>query len=246
MRRGEEQVISESNRRGTTYGTFISLVLPDVDNDSVKITYKDRYKVYTNPRVLPCCRMRPMFRIWSRHTAIWCWAARSYGEEKGTGTSQGYTIGAELGVAVEVQTGPPLVAINASVDFAAEGVYDYRSERTVSASVSYESHAGEGDKAVLYTIPMVYYEYEIENEETGGKGVMAAPVSLGAQTSVVNVEAYDRIAKQHNMTPLSYFLTNRSGEPGTYQTTLNGETPVGDSFWPGQAWRNARLHARWV
>ncbi|MFQ7392686.1 MAG: hypothetical protein ACLRM9_04990 [Collinsella aerofaciens] len=132
-----------------------------------------------------------------------------------------------MGVAVEVQTGPPLVAMNASVDFAAEGCYDYRSERTVSASVSYESHAGEGDKAVLYTIPMVYYEYEIENEETGGKGVMAAPVSLGAQTSVVNVEAYDRIAKQHNMTPLSYFLTNRSGEPGTYQTTLNGEVPLG-------------------
>ena len=45
VRRGEEQVISESNRRGTTYGTFISLALPDVDNDSVKITYKDRYKV---------------------------------------------------------------------------------------------------------------------------------------------------------------------------------------------------------
>lgn len=65
--------------------------------------------------------------------------------------------------------------MNASVDFAAEGCYDYRSERTVSASVSYESHAGEGDKTVLYTIPMVYYEYEIENEETGGKGVMAAP-----------------------------------------------------------------------
>lgn len=157
-----------------------------------------------------------------------------YGEGTSTGQIHGGTIGAELGVAVEVQTGPPLVAMNASVDFAAEGCYDYRSERTVSASVSYESHAGEGDKAVLYTIPMVYYEYEIENEETGGKGVMAAPVSLGAQTSVVNVEAYDRVAKQHNMTPLSYFLTNRSGEPGTYQTTLNGETPVGDSFGLGK------------
>ena len=36
------------------------------------------------------------------------------------------------------------------------------------------------------------------------------------------------------MTPLSYFLTNRSGEPGTYQTTLNGETPVGDSFGLGK------------
>lgn len=124
--------------------------------------------------------------------------------------------------------------MNASVDFAAEGCYDYRSERTVSASVSYESHAGEGDKAVLYTIPMVYYEYEIENEETGGKGVMAAPVSLGAQTSVVNVEAYDRVAKQHNMTPLSYFLTNRSGEPDSYYTALNGTTPVQDSFGLGK------------
>ena len=234
VRRGEEQVISESNRRSTTYGTFISLALPDVDNDSVKITYKDRYKVYTNPRVLAVLQDAPYVEDLEQAYGYLVLGGTSYGEEKGTGTSQGYTIGAELGVAVEVQTGPPLVAMNASVDFAAEGCYDYRSERTVSASVSYESHAGEGDKAVLYTIPMVYYEYEIENEETGGKGVMAAPVSLGAQTSVVNVEAYDRIAKQHNMTPLSYFLTNRSGEPGTYQTTLNGETPVGDSFGLGK------------
>lgn len=230
----QEQVISESNRRGTTYGTFISLALPDVDNDSVKITYKDRYKVYTNPRVLAVLQDAPYVEDLEQAYGYLVLGGTSYGEEKGTGTSQGYTIGAELGVAVEVQTGPPLVAMNASVDFAAEGCYDYRSERTVSAGVSYESHAGEGDKAVLYTIPMVYYEYEIENEETGGKGVMAAPVSLGAQTSVVNVEAYDRIAKQHNMTPLSYFLTNRSGEPGTYQTTLNGETPVGDSFGLGK------------
>lgn len=204
-------MISESNRRGTTYGTFISLALPDVDNDSVKITYKDRYKVYTNPRVLAVLQDAPYVEDLEQAYGYLVLGGTSYGEEKGTGTSQGYTIGAELGVAVEVQTGPPLVAMNASVDFAAEG-----------------------DKAVLYTIPMVYYEYEIENEETGGKGVMAAPVSLGAQTSVVNVEAYDRIAKQHNMTPLSYFLTNRSGEPGTYQTTLNGETPVGDSFGLGK------------
>lgn len=63
---------------------------------------------------------------------------------------------------------------------------------------------------------------------------MAAPVSLGAQTSVVNVEAYDRVAKQHNMTPLSYFLTNRSGEPDSYYTALNGTTPVQDSFGLGK------------
>lgn len=63
---------------------------------------------------------------------------------------------------------------------------------------------------------------------------MAAPVSLGAQTSVVNVEVYDRVAKQHNMTPLSYFLTNRSGEPDSYYTALNGTTPVQDSFGLGK------------
>lgn len=234
VRRGEEQVISESNRRGTTYGTFISLALPDVDNDSVKITYKDRYKVYTNPRVLAVLQDAPYVEDLEQAYGYLVLGGTEYGEGTSTGQIHGGTIGAELGVAVEVQTGPPLVAINASVDFAAEGCYDYRSERTVSASVSYESHAGEGDKAVLYTIPMVYYEYEIENEETGGKGVMAAPVSLGAQTSVVNVEAYDRVAKQHNMTPLSYFLTNRSGEPDSYYTALNGTTPVQDSFGLGK------------
>lgn len=232
--RGEEQVISESNRRGTTYGTFISLALPDVDNDSVKIAYKDRYKVYTNPRVLAVLQDAPYVEDLEQAYGYLVLGGTSYGEGAATGKTQGYTIGAELGVAVDVQTGPPLVAIHAAVDFAAEGSYDYQNERTISTSVSYESHAGESDKAVLYTIPMVYYEYEIENEETGGKGTMAAPVSLGAQTSVVNVETYDRIAEQHNMTPLSSFLTSRSGEPGTYQTVLSGETPVGDSFGLGK------------
>ena len=123
VRRGEEQVISESNRRGTTYGTFISLALPDVDNDSVKITYKDRYKVYTNPRVLAVLQDAPYVEDLEQAYGYLVLGGTSYGEEKGTGTSQGYTIGAELGVAVEVQTGPPLVAMNASVDFAAEGCY---------------------------------------------------------------------------------------------------------------------------
>ena len=200
----------------------------------MKLIIKDRYKVYTNPRVLAVLQDAPYVEDLEQAYGYLVLGGTEYGEGTSTGQIHGGTIGAELGVAVEVQTGPPLVAINASVDFAAEGCYDYRSERTVSASVSYESHAGEGDKAVLYTIPMVYYEYEIENEETGGKGVMAAPVSLGAQTSVVNVEAYYRIAKQHNMTPLSYFLTNRSGEPDSYCTALNGTTPVQDSFGLGK------------
>lgn len=36
------------------------------------------------------------------------------------------------------------------------------------------------------------------------------------------------------MTPLSYFLTNRSGEPDSYYTALNGTTPVQDSFGLGK------------
>lgn len=87
MRRGEEQVISESNRRGTTYGTFISLALPDVDNDSVKITYKDRYKVYTNPRVLAVLQDAPYVEDLEQAYGYLVLGGTSYGEEKGTGTS---------------------------------------------------------------------------------------------------------------------------------------------------------------
>ena len=83
MRRGEEQVISESNRRGTTYGTFISLALPDVDNDSVKITYKDRYKVYTNPRVLAVLQDAPYVEDLEQAYGYLVLGGTSYGEERG-------------------------------------------------------------------------------------------------------------------------------------------------------------------
>lgn len=85
VRRGEEQVISESNRRGTTYGTFISLALPDVDNDSVKITYKDRYKVYTNPRALAVLQDAPYVEDLEQAYGYLVLGGTSYGEERARG-----------------------------------------------------------------------------------------------------------------------------------------------------------------
>lgn len=96
VRRGEEQVISESNRRGTTYGTFISLALPDVDNDSVKITYKDRYKVYTNPRVLAVLQDAPYVEDLEQAYGYLVLGGTEYGEGTSTGQIHGGTIGAEL------------------------------------------------------------------------------------------------------------------------------------------------------
>ncbi|MFQ7392685.1 MAG: hypothetical protein ACLRM9_04985 [Collinsella aerofaciens] len=85
VRRGEEQVISESNRRGHYLRHIYLLALPDVDNDSVKITYKDRYKVYTNPRVLAVLQDAPYVEDLEQAYGYLVLGGTSYGEEKGTG-----------------------------------------------------------------------------------------------------------------------------------------------------------------
>lgn len=233
---GEEEVITESNRRNTRYGTFVSLALPDVDKDSVQIEFDQAQKVYTNPKVLAVLQDSPYYQELQDSFGYLVLGGTGYGQSKGSGDSNGGSISLEGGVAAEFDTGAPFVVGQLSVDVASEKGYEYEGEKTVNLSVSYESHAGEGDKAVIYTIPMVYYIYNATYEETGQKGVISAPVVLDAETSVVNTETYDRIAERCGMTPLSYFLENKTGDPKTYKTEFetNSSKVIADSFGLGK------------
>ena len=233
---GEEEVITESNRRNTRYGTFVSLALPDVDKDSVQIEFDQAQKVYTNPKVLAVLQDSPYYQELQDSFGYLVLGGTGYGQSKGSGDSNGGSISLEGGVAAEFDTGAPFVVGQLSVDVASEKGYEYEGEKTVNLSVSYESHAGEGDKAVIYTIPMVYYIYNATYEETGETGVISAPVVLDAETSVVSTETYDRIAERCGMTPLSYFLENKTGDPKTYKTEFetNSSKVITDSFGLGK------------
>ena len=233
---GEEEIITESNRRNTRYGTFVSLALPDVDKDSVQIEFDEAYKVYTNPRVLAVLQDSPYYRELQDAYGYLVLGGTGYGEGKGSGSADGAVVSGELGFGFEAETGWPLFFGKAEFEIAAEAGYEYQHEKTVNFSVTYESHAGEGNKVVVYTLPMVYYVYNAVYEETGDKGCITAPVALGAETSVVSQETYDEIAESHNMTPISYFLSNTSGHPETYESNINGDSDqtVSDSFGLGK------------
>ena len=233
---GEEEVITESNRRNTRYGTFISLALPDVDKDSVQIEFEDAYKVYTNPKVLAVLQDAPYYQELEDSFGYLVLGGTGFGQSQGSGAANSGTVSLECGVAAETKTGAPLIVGELSIDVASEKGYEYQKETSVSFSIEYESHAGEGDKAVVYTIPMVYYMYNATNEETGETGVVSAPVALGPETSVVSVDTYDRIAKRCLMTPLSYFLENKSGNPTTYASYYSAgtDTVTQDSFGLGK------------
>ena len=57
----EEGVIMESNRRGDRYGTFISLCLPDIQQDSIRMEYVDKITTFTNPQVYAVLQASPYF-----------------------------------------------------------------------------------------------------------------------------------------------------------------------------------------
>lgn len=70
---GEEEVICESLRRSNnTYGTYISLALPDVDNDASASPTRINTRCTPTPRSTPCCRTRRFMKTWKTRSATWC------------------------------------------------------------------------------------------------------------------------------------------------------------------------------
>ena len=57
----QEGVIAESNSRNDNYGTFVSLCLPDIDNDAVKLRFNSKSVMYSDPEVYAVLQASPYF-----------------------------------------------------------------------------------------------------------------------------------------------------------------------------------------
>lgn len=213
----QEGVIAESSRRNDNTGTFISLALPDFDDDSVTMRYVADYTVYTNPEVYAVLQASPYFADLNETYDYIGNGGTAYGTSKSTGTTKTASFSQALGVyhSLEVQA---FAGGEYEVELSASYSYDYAESTEVEHSVTYNAQAGGGDMVVVYTVPYQYYIYEMYDPATKQWGTTILPAALDPTVAVLDVESYDELAEEtKGLEPISgNLLYSTPGEPDTY------------------------------
>lgn len=222
-RTAEEEIIKESNRRNPTYGSFVSLALPDIDKDGVYFRYVDAYKVYSDPHVLAVLQDSPYFGDLQESFDYISGGSTAFG----TGTSSSHSDGLSVEFAPHVliggSIGASVLEVEAEASFGLNCGYGFEMANSTSYSVSYDAEAGGGHRVVLEAVPTICYVYDVVDEATGTVGSMTAPLVLGTVTSVVPAELYDEKAAEHGMTTISSFIKANSGNPSSYRTEFDSQ-----------------------
>ncbi|WP_458862591.1 InlB B-repeat-containing protein [Acidaminobacterium chupaoyuni] len=220
----QEGVVAESNRRNDTYGTFISLSLPDIGNDSVSMRYVNQYTVYTDPEVYAVLQASPYFADLAERYDYIGNGGTAYGVSSSAGNTKGGSFSQSVGVyhSLEVQA---LAGGEYEVELAGSYSYDYAECTSVEHSISYNDQAGGGDQVVVYTVPYVYYVYEMYDPVSRQWSTTIMPAALDPVTAVMNVEDYDDLAaKTQGLDPIANnILYSTPGAPETYVNQPAGE-----------------------
>lgn len=235
----QEGVICESNRRSKNakYGTYISLAVPEVNGDAIRMRFKEAAQLYTEPTVLAILQDAPYYGDLqdAKHYLV------LGGTEMGTAhtdsaSTKGFSVGMEAGFYVEGSVGF-LAHMEFEGEITATGSYEQQTRETQEFAITFESHAGEGNKVVLYVVPITYYHYEVFDPQSKTWKDVVIPQLGTATYALLSAERYDEIVEQvrarwnkehpgkampYNLPLVSEVLTSKSGEPGTYTSAALG------------------------
>ena len=226
-----EGVMAKSNARNDTYGTFVSLALPDVGNDSVVMKFVDKGIIYTDPEVFAVLQASPYFSDLEEVYGYIGNGGTSYGESQGSSTTGGASISGSYGF-YHSATVQAVAAAEYEFSLVATASYDYSYSSDKETAISYNNQAGGGDKVVVYTVPNVLYIYEVYTPGTSGASgtwdqvVMTTP--LQAVVTMLDVDAYDEVAASTaGLEPVrGNILYSTPGQPETYVNKPAGQQEV--------------------
>ncbi len=227
---GEEGVINESVRvhDTTEYGCWISLCLPNVDHDGMQVRFKASAEYYTAPQLLAVLQGSPYFQDLQDSYDYLNYGGTAFGSESSSTSGSGWSIEGEAGIFGEA-SGGFLGRVEVEGELKAHAGYEYQNSSTLSYGVDYDAHAAEGNKAVVYTVPIMYYWYEVSDSSSPEWTDVVMPVFLTPVTAVVSQETWDETVEEYNLdasvssdssTPLTYkisdVLSNKQGDPASY------------------------------
>ncbi|MBE5941483.1 MAG: hypothetical protein E7264_02965 [Lachnospiraceae bacterium] len=220
----EEGVIMESNRRGDRYGTFISLCLPDIQQDSIRMEYVDKITTFTNPQVYAVLQASPYFDDLNAAYDYIGNGGTAYSTSKGEGSGKGATVGASAGVYTSAEISLGGVG-EYETEIGVEYNYSYMKSKDLEYSIEYNNQSGGTDKVVLYSIPLVCYEYLLYQPGNSEPEKVYYTCPLQPATSIVDLEIYDEVARQTAGLEVigGNLITSTPGKPETYKNSLKGE-----------------------
>lgn len=215
----QEGVVCQSNSRQDMYGTFVSLCLPDIDNDSVRLKYEGEYPVYTNPEVYAILQASPYFDDVQGVYEYVNNGGTSYSTSKGSSN----TVSANLSISVGAYVSSEIQLIGAGeveVELSYGASFEYANTQTTEYEITYNAAGGGSDQVVLYCLKYMYYEYSIYDPIARKWEPVVMPVCLGPSTSIIDVADYDKVARRSKGLNEIYnnILNNTAGDPATYQT----------------------------
>jgi hypothetical protein len=225
-----------------------SFAAPNTDDDSIRLTYKRYYFTYSNPIVMAVLASPPYFsdlgHLEGGDTYIYC-SATSFGKTAGSGGSTTQTntvsVGGTVGFEHEWSVFDVKVAsIEIEAAFQQDWTWETEQASSKEYSVTYTTFGGQ-DSVVLYSIPTDVFVYDAwtPNEDGTGWTMSEMVIQLPYQpvTSVMEVSAYDEIAKQYPNTLAEVrgeILKHTMGQPATYpQTTAGLSDVLTGSEWSG-------------
>ncbi len=214
---GQEGVVCESVRMGKKPGTYVSLCLPDIDNDSVRMRMLGKTVLPTAPQILAVLQDTPYFSEIENAYHYLSASSTSFTKSSSESVNNGFNIAYAGGghLNAEWNTGPAAqldVALKAGIG------YQWQVADAKGHSVSYTAQGGRGNKVVVYAIPMAYYRYEVFNPETGTWDEYIQTVANDLVASVVSVETWNNVAKDTKSLPVidESVIASTSGVPETY------------------------------
>lgn len=214
---GQEGVVCESVRMGKKPGTYVSLCLPDIDNDSVRMRMLGKTVLPTAPQILAVLQDTPYFSEIEDAYHYLSVSSTSFAKSSSASVGNGFNIAYAGGghLNAEWNTGPA-----AQLDVALKAGIGYQWQMTDAKghSVTYTAQGGKGNKVVVYAIPMAYYRYEVFNPETGTWDEYIQTVAGDLVASVVSVATWNNVAKDTKSLPVidESVIASTSGVPETY------------------------------
>nr|MCR5793319.1 hypothetical protein [Lachnospiraceae bacterium] len=226
---GDQEVM----RLKTYHSKNMSFALPDIDNDTTYLRYKNvHYYTYSDPKILAVLASPPFFKDLDNDAFDGAGELNctSYATTKGTGSGKTSSDTFHIGAYVSYQHDINVFGVKvAQVEWETElqNQFTWETERvaTKEYEANYETLSGQ-DTVVLFSVPMETFEFEAEIPVTDGTGkvVKTNKETIGINlphtpcVKTIALDKYERIAKDFNELPKisDEILTHTVGFPDSY------------------------------
>lgn len=216
----------------------ILLAVPDTDEDTMLLKYKEQHLVYSDPKILAVIAGAPVYKSLEHLDKGDGYIGESGTEwavSKGTGTGQTSATQFDIGLYFGYEHEAPLLGSSAfkiEMELAYSHGITWETEKrsTITETVGYGA-PGYTDNVALYSVPMSVYTYEAVIPTTlAGTQTDTQEFSVNVPympaVVVMTVDEYEQIVEGYKGVLPSIredgILTHTQGDPGTYPKSSSG------------------------